>query len=431
MSSCPHCFQALDGHESTDISTPVLPVVPHDDSVGTVDITAGSAGMASSNAASRDGAPWQPPAGPPRKRSGLPALAVSLLVAVAAVVAALVFLRSGDEAAGAGDAEPVPVADSPSSDDAVTQDGVTQDGARLDPDASAGIGTTDPLAADRLVSDSVAQLFRNDIGDWAVIYPSPMGLQILSEAGTVQPAIETATGFEEAAQFPLISDGRRSWAVDPGQLDLAYLVSTQFVVIDIDQDGRVAFINDLRDPRNIGESSYGAWGPGFDVPADAEILAIRERGLFVLPRTGGTFEYVPNGVEAFSDDVLVAASIDSEVLERCDESLVCELYITTPAHPEPRVIDFGARDQVWISPGGEWLVARTLAGESLLLSTETGERTPLAGSVRAVDWSDDAQIAAILTDQELTMVFPGQAESQSVTLPIAPSASAVLLVPTG
>ncbi len=409
---------------------PVLPVVPQQDTTGTVDITAGPAQMGSPDMTSRDSAPWQPPAGAPRKRSGLPALAVSLLVAVAAVVAALLFLRSGDEAASAGDAEPAQVTESTSSDEAGTQDGVTQ-GARLDPDASAGVGTTDPLAADRLVSDSVAQLFQNDIGDWAVIYPSPMGLQILSESGTVQPAIETATGFEEAAQFPLISDGRRSWAVDPGQLDLAYLVSTQFVVIDIDQDGRVAFINDLRDPRNIGESSYGAWGPGFDVPADADILAIRERGLFVLPRTGGTFEYVPNGVEAFSDDVLVAASIDSEVLERCDESLVCELYITTPAHPEPRVIDFGARDQVWISPGGEWIVARTLAGESLLLSTETGERTPLTGSVRAVDWSDDAEIAAVLTDQELTMVFPERAETQSVTLPIAPSASAVLLVPTG
>lgn len=400
---------------------PVLPVVPHSDTAGMVDITARSAPMAL--------------AGERQKRSGLPPVAVGVLVAVAAVVAALLFLRSGDEAAGDSDAEPIPVTESPS-DNAVTQDGVTQDsltedGARLDPDASTGVGTTDPLAADRLVSDSVAQLFLNDIGDWAVIYPSPMGLQILSESGTVQPAIETATGFEEAAQFPLISDGRRSWAVDPGQLDLAYLVSTQFVVIDIDQDGRVAFINDLRDPRNIGESSYGAWGPGFDVPADAEILAIRERGLFVLPRTGGTFEYIPNGVEAFSDDVLVAASIDSEVMERCDESLVCELYITTPAHPEPRVIDFGARDQVWISPGGEWLVARTLAGDSLLLSTETGERTPLAGSVRAVDWSDDAEVAAVLTDQELTMVFPERAETRSVTLPIAPSASAVLLVPTG
>lgn len=341
------------------------------------------------------------------------------IVAVAAIVAALLFFGSDDDAASAGDTAPIPAAD-PVEDDERERNG----------GEAAGVGTTDVLAADRLVSDSVAQLFRTEVGDWAVVYPSPMGLQVLSEAGTVQPAISTATGFEEAAQFPLISDGRRSWAVDPQGLTQAYLVSTQFVVIDIDQDGRVAFINDQRDPRNIGESSFGAWGPGFDVPLDADILPVRQRGLFVLPRTGGTYKYESNGVVPVSDDVLIAASIDSEVFERCNVELVCELYMTTPAHPDPQVIEFEARDKIWISPGGEWLVVRTLTGESILLSTDTGERLVLQGSVRAVDWADDASIAAVLTDEELTMVFPATGETQSVTLPIAPSASSVLLVPT-
>lgn len=356
-----------------------------------------------------------------KKRSVPTSFIVSCIVAVAAIVAALLFFGPDDEAASAADSEPVPAVDPVEDTDDDNAGGVGE---------AAGVGTTDPLASDRLVSDSVAQLFRNEVGDWAVIYPSPMGLQILSEAGTVQPAVTTATGFEEAAQFPLISDGRRSWAVDPQGLTQAYLVSTQFVVIDIDQDGRVAFINDQRDPRNIGESSFGAWGPGFDVPLDADILPVRQRGLFVLPRTGGTYKYESNGVVPVSDDVLIAASIDSEVFERCDAELACELYLTTPTQPEPRVIDFQARDTIWISPGGTWMVVRTLGGESMLLSTETDERLDLVGSVRAVDWSDDASIAAVLTDEALTMVFPERQETQSVTLPIAPSASSVLLVST-
>lgn len=358
-----------------------------------------------------------------------PLFVLGAIVAIAAIVAALWLFRPDEEVAAA-DAPDV----SEAVDDASSTGAPVAGDDGTDPSSgigdAAGVGSADPFANDRLLSDSVAQLFLGEVGDWAVVYPSPMGLQVLSGAGTLQPKVETATGFEEAAQFPLISDGRRSWAVDPGQLDLAYLVSTQFVVIDIDQDGRVAFINDQRDPRNIGESSFGAWGPGFDVPVDAEILPVRQRGLFVLPRTGGTFEYVSNGVESFSDDILVAASIDSEVFERCNAELECELYLTTPAEPEPRVIDFRARDQIWISPGGEWLVARTLEGVSMLLSTDTGERLDLVGSVRAVDWADDASIAAVLTDDELMMVFPERQETQSVTLPIAPSAGSVLLVPT-
>lgn len=287
-----------------------------------------------------------------------------------------------------------------------------------------------PPSDEHMAADSIADLFQSIVDDdrrWAAIYPSPLGLQVLSAFGANEPAIEVAVGFEEAARFPLISDGSTSWAINQNNLDTAYLVSTQFVVIDIDREGRVGFVNDSLDPPNIGESSFGAWGPGFDLPAGAKVLPVPGRALFVLPATGGTYEYVTNGVVPYNDDVLVAASENAEIFERCDDQLVCELYAVTPAAPRGAVLDVDVRSKLWISPDGELVIAQAPGAEAEMRWLATGERRTLEGSIRAVDWSDDGSRAAVLSDNELTILMPDNSMA-SVTLPIEPSGAAVLLV---
>lgn len=281
-----------------------------------------------------------------------------------------------------------------------------------------------------MAADSIADLFTSLVDDdrrWSAIYPSPLGLQILNSFGTTEPAVEVAVGFEEAARFPLISDGSTSWAINPNNIDTAFLVSTQFVVIDIDREGRVGFVNDSLDPPNIGESSFGAWGPGFDLPAGAEVLPVPGRALFVLPSTGGTYEYITNGVQPFSDDVLIAASANAEIFEQCNDQLMCELYAVTPAMPAGMVLDYDVRSKIWISPDGDMLVAQEPNAEPELLWLDTDERRTLTGPVRAVDWADDGSRAAILSDNELTMLLADNT-LVSVTLPIEPVGAAVLLV---
>ena len=314
-----------------------------------------------------------------------------------------------------------------------TADSATDDSPAGGDAAPAGLAASESaplLAADEPV-DSVAELFRTwnrSDGPMAVVYPSPMGLQVLSDAGTTQPEIEVAVGFEEASRFPLISDGSTSWAVDPNRLETAFLVSTQFVVVDVDREGRVAFINDSLDPPNIGESSFGAWGPGFDLPPEADVLAVPGRGLFVLPTTGGTYEYELNGVLPFSEDVLIAASVDSEVFERCDQELTCELYMSGAALEQPLVLPLDVRSAVWPAPGGRWLISRSPDGESTLHDLVGATAAVIDGTVRAVDWGADASQAALLTDDELVLLRPDSGEVQAVTLPISPSAPTVLLV---
>lgn len=391
--------------------TELLPIVP-DISSGSAHEISGSAETVESGLTER---------GQKTNSAGRGRVVVAVLAAIALglLIGSWFFGRGDDVTDSAG--EPAPEED--------TAAGIVGNGIE---DASTLRGDPSfPPSDDHMIVDSVSDLFRSSIDDdatWSVVYPSPMGLQILNSFGVTQPSIEVAAGFEEAARFPLISDGSTSWAINPDGLDTAYLVSTQFVVIDIDLEGRVAFINDSLDPPNIGESSFGAWGPGFDLPAGAEVLAIPRRGLFVLPSTGGTYEYEANGVVEFSDDVLVAASTNSEVFERCNATLECELYLVSPTQPDGNRLDLDVRSEIWPSPNGEWLVVRDPVGESMLISSGTGGVEVLPGRVRSVDWAADGSRAALLSDDALTMFFVDRRETVSVTLPIAPSASAVLLV---
>lgn len=402
--TCPHCGQALDAQAialshvdeprpdgANGAGTRSLPVVP--------DITAGGGPADDADAETSVG-------------GGLRRFAAVMLAVIAAVgglaIGALLF--------GGGD-EPVEV---PDAEDGASE-AIADDSSRADAEVAAVAAPT----------DSVAELFSSWVDierSWAVVYPSPMGLQVMSSAGTIQPDVEVAVGFEEAARFPLMSDGSRSWAIDPTQLETAYLVSTQFVVVDVDREGRVAFINDSLDPPNIGESSFGAWGPGFDLPPDADVMAVSGRGLFVLPATGGTYEYELNGVRPFSPDVLVAASVDTEVYQRCDETLDCELYLVTPFDDDPRLLDIDVQSRLWPSPGGRWLVVRSPDGTSWVRDVIAGTALLLDGDVTAVDWAEDASLVALLTRDELVLLRPDTGDLRSVTLPVAPSAPEVLLV---
>lgn len=418
--TCPHCGLALDdgasanqGHDTSATSpTNQLPIV--------TDIGTGLVAPPLASPAARKE--------PSRLR---PILAVAGVALIGIIAASVLFRSNEDPVADQANAPAELTNNTGSNDDLSTDRNLNGADSSGDSGTEGAGGDPDfPPSDAHMAADSIADLFASVVdGDrrWSAVYPSPLGLQVLNASGANEPAIEVAVGFEEASRFPLISDGSTSWAIDPATLQTAYLVSTQYLVIDIDREGRVGFINDSLTPPNIGESSFGAWGPGFDLPAGADVLPVSGRALFVLPATGGTYEYQVNGVVRYSNDVLVAASSDSEVFQRCNDQLDCDLYAVTPAHPDGTPLDFDVRSDVWISPDGDVLVVQEPDTPAQIVWLDAGTRIELEGVVRAVDWSDDGSRAAILSDDELAILLPN-ATLASVTLPIEPVGSSVLLV---
>ncbi len=347
-----------------------------------------------------------------RRRRMISVFVVLGLVALVALIATLVFGDDGDDVA---DEPTVPAIDRVAADS-------TSSGADVPAGPVARSGDPNfPPSDDHLASDRIADLFRLDIdGDrrYAVVYPSQMGLQMLSSDGATVPELKVAVGFEEAVRFPLLSNGEQTWAVDPSDLSTVYLVSTQFEVVDIGLEGAVAFINPSIAPTNIGISSFGAWGPGFDVPVGSEIMGVPGRGLLIVPATGGTYRLTRRGVgvEKVSDDRVVAAGMQSEVYERCDEVLVCELYVTGVDNTEGTRLDVGVTSQVYISPLGEFVLIAS-GDVAQIIEIETGDRWDVAeGAISAAGWSPDGRFVAFVSGNDVVLGFPNDRRGRTPDL---------------
>jgi len=299
------------------------------------------------------------------------------------------------------------------------------------PDTAGGGDPNFPPGDEHLAADGIAEVFQtrlNDLDNYAVAYHSEKGLQILSARGVSSPRVEVAVGFDQAARYPLFSDGDRTWAVNTLTPDLAYLVSTQFVVVDVGLEGSVAFVNNSLDPVNVGISSFGAWGPGFNVPRDAAILAIAGRGILIAPATGGSFRLTALGVEKISDDRVLAAGLNSQVFQRCDETLACELYVTNELNDGEYLLDVAASAQVFVSPSGR-LVLSTEGSDALITNVETGEQWPLVLPAPATGaaWAPDGRFAAIIAGDSIVFAFDDQSQVDAA-LPVLPTSGSLLVL---
>lgn len=319
-------------------------------------------------------------------------------------------------------------------DEADTEDAAEESGGTFGEGRPLGIPNFPPSDS-HLAADAIALGFRDLIdGDerFTVVYPAADGLQMLSAAGPTTPSISVAFGFEQMARFPLISDGSRTWAVDPADPTTSYLVSTQFEVVDTALEGRVAFIDTSRDPIRVGISSFGAWGAGFEVPDSSKILAVPGRGLLIMPQTGGTFIVTATGVDPVSDDSAVAASANGEVYQRCDAALECELYVTNPDLPDGLSLDLPVGSEVAISPNGRFVTALDDDGLVYIFDTADGTSwdTGVSG-VRGLGWAPDGSFLAITTDSNLLIASTvGERGVASLPLPTDPASGNVLVVST-
>ena len=302
------------------------------------------------------------------------------------------------------------------------------------------------------MADRIALGFRDEIDGshrFTIIYPAEDGLQMLSAAGPTSPDISVAFGFEQVARYPLVSDGDRTWAVDPDDPTVSYLVSTRFEVVDTALEGRVAFVDTSRDPIRVGISSFGAWGAGFEVPESSKILPVPGRGLLIMPLTGGTFIVTATGVDQVSDDSAVAASVSGEVYQRCDEALTCELYAITPEVPEGQRLNLPAGSPISISPNGQLLTwtdddtdVVTIIDMAALTrpvrdpavsdaAAADGARRFEAPDLLALGWAPDSSFLAAVTRTELLITFTdGQRPLTRFPLPAEPSSDSVLVVST-
>lgn len=361
-----------------------------------------------------------------QSRSIGPKLVAGLLVAFLLGFAAIkLFGGADDNVAQAQDQNESP-------DPGVNEPGVAElgDGQGVG-DNAAGGDPNFPPSDEHLAADRIGEVFQDTINaddSYAVAYHSQRGLQLLSARGMTSPEIEVAVGFDQAARYPLFSDGSRTWAVNTLTPDLAYLVSTQFVAVDVGLEGSVAFINHSLDPVNVGISSFGAWGPGVNVPKDAEILAVAGRGILIVPPTGGTFQLTQLGVDKISDDRVVAAGLNSQVFQRCDDELTCELYVTSEIDDRQITLDVTPTSQVYVSPTGRHVFS-TESDQALLTNVETGEQWPvaLAAAATGAAWSPDGRFVAAIAGESIVFAFEDQTQVE-VGLPILPTSGAVLVL---
>lgn len=398
-----------------------LAIVPAEDDVAPQDIGTKSPKRASDARAARSG--HQRP--DKRSRRGV-FVGIAAAVVATAVTAGLVI--GGDE--------PLTASPEPTFDELVEQrvgggespSGLQPDESVVDSNGAANFPPSDEHSR----GDAAADLFGlrvDGASKYAVVYPTVMGLQMLSSDGATSPGLEVAVGFEEAVRFPLLNDGSRTWAVNPADREMAFVVSTQFVVVDVDLEGSVAFINPSVTPTNVGISSFGAWGPGFDVPTDSEILAIPGRGILIVPPTGGTFRLTVAGVEKISDDRVVAAGTKSEVYQRCNDQLDCDLYVTSADNPDGFALNVDPSERVYVSPEGAFVLAADRDGFAQITSLASGrEWDVVEEAISAVGWSPDESFVAFVAGNDLLIAFPDEQRVETLTIPTLPSSRNMLVV---
>ncbi len=294
-----------------------------------------------------------------------------------------------------------------------------------------------PPSDEHMEAEEISSLFtsgRLGGSDYAVAYVAEDGLHTLGPWGMAQPTVETAHTLDQALGNPLISDGSRTWAIDDSTPETAYVVSARFEVVETELSGNLAFIRKEEDQIEIGLTAYGGRQPGVRIPRASDVLAVPGRGLLVAPATGGTFTVGPDGgMVLLSDDRVVSAGLDSEVYQRCDDTLSCELYASVVNTDGVRLVtslDFEADTPVTMSPDGSHIVGPSL-GEGSLRMVEAADETNSVDlgeyTVLATGWAPDSSFLAVAVPGKMLMVPIDGGEILSIPLATDPSSGELLI----
>lgn len=292
----------------------------------------------------------------------------------------------------------------------------------------------EPLRArvsdDVLRSARVAQAFADQIDQagatYGVAYATEGGVVVLDGRGISEPDIEIAQQFQHVSQFAMLTGQGRTWAIDADDRTRSYLVSNMYVVVEAERSGTIAVIDE--ENGTIGLLSAGLPIPSIEVPSGAELIAVQERGVLVLPAEGGTLELsgTASSLVQLSDAHAVSASTGAIVYEQCAGDDACSHTVVThePVATYPLLVP--SESVVDVSPKGRWVVVRTNE-ESLLIDVESGRTTNLGpGPTTEVSWAPGGEFVALGRSGKIDIYVPDQ--SRSITLDTNETAALLALV---
>lgn len=305
------------------------------------------------------------------------------------------------------------------------------------PDRDIGGDPNFPPSDEHMEAEEIASLFDRALGadsaTYGVAYVSDEGLMTVGPWGAGKPDVQIARTLDQAIGNPLISDGARTWAIDDGDPQLAYIVSNRFEVVATELSGNLAFIRKEKGRVEIGLTAYGGRQSGVQIPRLSDVVTVAGRGLLVAPATGGTYVVDPTGeLRRLNEDRIVSAGLDSEVYQRCDEVLSCETYALITDTDGQRVtapLDLAADNMVTISPDGAYVVGLDGDDRALsMISTETGDVVNFGEqTVLATGWAPDSSFLAVAVPGSLHIISAADGEMVSIALPSDPVSESLLV----
>jgi hypothetical protein len=278
----------------------------------------------------------------------------------------------------------------------------------------------DSQAAASVRSDQVASAFANEIDTdaitYGIAYVAKNSFVVLDARGISLPELEIAQQFQQVSELALLTGEEGTWAVNANDRDRSYLVSNMYVVVEAERPDTIAVID--ADGESIDLLASGLPIPGVTLPAGAELIVVQQRGLIVLPRTGGTFEVsgTASSLTRLSDDRAVSASTGATAYERCDDDLQCDYFAVRTGSDDEFPLPVPPRSVVDISPRGDWAVARADDG-TFLVDVESGDLVPLAdGAIDAISWAPDDAFVALARGDIIEILIPTELRSIELTL---------------
>lgn len=345
------------------------------------------------------------------RRRGLAIAA--LLVALCGGLILLNALADGDSPQARREAQPTPV--EASTDEIASSPRATAGDSGGDGDGVSTTATTVrsgiPPSASHMRHDRVANAFAEVLDSGAtrygLAYIAEDGLTVLDASGITVPEVDIAQRFGQVDGLAMLTADGRTWAVDTDDRDKAYLVSNVHVVVESGRANTLAVIDTDR-MEAINLISSGLPVPSVELPRGADLIWVQRRGMFVLPRTGGTFELAGTAASLVqvSDDRAVAASLGAVVYERCNEQLECTFRVQVGGVDRAVELPFAQRADLSVSPDGSWVVGVD-SGAAALVHTETGQSHALdPGVVDAMAWTPDSRFVAMLRGDVIQIVEP-------------------------
>ena len=240
--------------------------------------------------------------------------------------------------------------------------------------------------------------------------------------GQVAVASPSTRLEQPVAELVLVVSESRSMALDPADLEVAYLVTAGARVIDAEVEDEFVIVTlDEGRPTSLlmGLIDIAPQLTLHEIPDGASVVEAPGVGVFVAPTAGGTYQASRLGYRKVADGRIVAAWPGGWLEDRCDERLRCAFLAVdfeSGAEVEvPREIVEGRR--IVVSPNGRWIFSHS-QDDALLFDVKTNARAEVGfvDQLRPV-WTDDSgQLLAIRHIEGMTELWAFESAERTVRL---------------